>query len=109
MDQEVERRANRRYPIQSEVHFRAVQGSHGFRGTGFTVNMSSSGILFTTRTSIPAGTWVTLEVSWPVLLDRQKPIKLVTHGKVVRAENSHVAVRIRNWDFKTLGVQPSSW
>lgn len=96
-----ERRAHRRYPFQSDVHFRLCRGLSTLDGYGRTMNMSSSGILFSSSQRLPRGTWVTLEVGWPVLLDHRKPIKLVTHGKVVRCEDSLIAVRIRNWDFKT--------
>ncbi|MGQ9636135.1 MAG: hypothetical protein ACUVXB_18090, partial [Bryobacteraceae bacterium] len=50
---------------------------------------------------LPENTWVTVEVSWPVLLDRNKPIKLVTRGRVVRIDNGQIAVRIRQWEFRT--------
>jgi len=103
MEPQGDRRASRRFPIQQEVHFRAARGHANSAGCGTTLNISSGGVLFTTDRSLPEGSWLVLEIQWPVLLDRHKPIKLVTHGKVVRCEDCLAAVRFREWEFRTIG------
>lgn len=70
-------------------------------GSGITVNMSSGGVLFTTGTPLRAGTPVTLEIKWPVLLDEVRPIKLVTNGTIVWCEGTRAAMHIQNWEFRT--------
>ena len=101
METEAERRLTRRYPMAHEVHYRARDARTGMVGTGTTVNMSSRGVLFTTEQPLPAGSPLTLEVKWPVLLDNAKALKLVTRGKVVWCDSSHAAVEFNEWEFHT--------
>jgi hypothetical protein len=65
--------------------------------------MSSHGVLFTTDQPLPAGSPLTLEVQWPVLLDNAKALKLVTRGRVVRCEGLRAAVEFNDWEFHTRG------
>lgn len=108
MERDAERREGQRFPIQQRVVYRAAIGKKILAGCGETINMSSSGILFTLDHPLPKDIWVTIEVSWPVLLDNRKPIKLVTHGKVVRSLDGVVAVRIRDWEFRTVSSPGAS-
>lgn len=101
MGTEAERRLTRRYPLAHEVHYSVRNTRTGMVGTGTTVNMSSHGVLFTVDQPLPAGSSLTLEVKWPVLLDNTKALKLVTHGKVVWCDSSHAAVEFHEWEFHT--------
>lgn len=101
METEAERRSTRRYPLAQEVHYSVMGARKGMVGTGTTVNMSSRGMLFTTDQPLSAGSPLTLEVKWPVLLDNAKPLKLVTRGKVVWCDSSHAAVEFNEWEFHT--------
>ena len=104
MESDVERRSSRRYPIERQVQYKARGSRPALTGSGTTVNMSSGGILFTTDQDLPAGTALTLEVGWPVLLGSSMPLKLVTRGTVVWCEQSRAALRFRNYEFRTRGV-----
>ncbi len=104
MEQDVERRLSRRFPIERQIQFRSQRARSALVGSGTTVNMSRRGVLFTTDRSLPEGEPVILEVGWPVLLDAAVPLKLVTRGRVVRCENSHTAVRFDKWEFRTRGL-----
>ncbi len=103
METEVERRSTRRYPMVHEVHYSVLGARKVMEGTGTTVNMSSRGVLFSTDQSLPAGSPLTLEVQWPVLLDNAKALKLVTHGRVVWCDGSRAAVEFNDWEFHTRG------
>lgn len=101
MEWDGDRRDGRRFEMQQQVRYCAAIGRRKVQGSGHTLNMSSSGILFSGDKPLPENAWVTVEVSWPVLLDRRTPIKLVTRGRVVRVEKGCMAVRIREWEFRT--------
>ena len=101
METEAERRLTRRYPVAQEVLYSVRDARSGLAGKGTTVNMSSRGILFTTDQFLPAGSPLTLEVKWPVLLDNAKALKLVTRGKVVWCDSSRAAVEFHDWEFHT--------
>ncbi len=101
METEAERRLTRRYPMAHEVNYSVRDAQTGTVGTGTTVNMSSRGVLFTTDQPLSAGSPLTLEVKWPVLLDNAKALKLVTHGKVVWCDDMHAAVEFDDWEFHT--------
>lgn len=108
MERDGDRREGRRFPIRQSVVYRAAIGRRVVEGCGHTINMSSSGILFAVDHPLPKDAWVTVEVSWPMLLDKRKPIKLVTHGKVVRSVDGVVAVRIRDYEFRTVSGPAAS-
>ena len=101
MATEAERRLTRRYPIAHEVRYSVRDAPTGLVGTGTTVNMSSRGVLFHADRPLSAGSPLTLEVKWPVLLDDAKALKLVTRGKVVWCDNLRIAVEFKDWEFRT--------
>ena len=69
-----------------------VTGRRGMeeKGEGKTVNVSSSGILFTCQHQLAVGRKVKLCISWPVLLNDKVGLKLVVRGRVVRSERVRV-------------------
>ena len=72
-------------------------------GVGRTVDMSSSGVLFTTQQPLFPGRRLEISVSWPAQLDNKCPLKLVARGKVVRSEAGKVAIEIQQYEFRTAG------
>ena len=97
-----DRRESTRFPIQRAISFTALTNRPRFvSGSGTTLNMSSSGILFTTENDLPAGLLVQVAVSWPVHLGDGCPLKLVAEGVVVRSEGGKAAVRLRRYEFRT--------
>jgi len=72
-------------------------------GTGRTVNISSSGVLFTTQQPLFPGLRLELSVSWPAQLDNKCPLKLVARGRIVRSEPGKVAIEIQQYEFRTAG------
>ena len=99
-----ERRRTTRFPVREDVRYRVVQSkSQQLSGAGTTLNMGSSGILFTTQDRLPLGRMVELSVNWPARLDGTCALQFVATGRVVRSEVDRAAVRIERYEFKTAG------
>jgi len=97
-----ERRATDRFPIESDVRYRLLENNAvAETGAGRTLNMSSSGVLFTAETRLPVGRRVELSVDWPAQLNEHCGLKLVALGRVVRSSSEAVAIRIDKYDFRT--------
>ena len=100
-----ERRSCSRLPIEREIKYK-ILGTHKRItqvGLGKSLNMSSSGVLFTTESALLKGDRVELSVSWPVLLDDVLPLKLVASGRLVRSDGTQAAMSIEKYEFKTRG------
>lgn len=97
-----ERRGNDRFPIESELRYKLLESKVVTDpGTGRTLNMSSSGILFTTGEQLPLGRRVEVSVEWPASLNESCGLKLVAFGRVVRSSAEVSAIRIDKYDFRT--------
>jgi len=77
------------------------QGAKQAQGTGRVVNMSSGGVLFTSANPVPPGRSMELSISWPVQLNPKCGLRFVARGVVVRCEDGRIAVRIRQYEFRT--------
>ena len=102
-----DRRAAKRLPIERDVRYKVLglRGQVKEVGLGRTINMSRSGVLFTTESILLSGARVELSISWPVLIDKFTPIKLVASGNVVRVESGQAAIAIQKYEFKTAGFR----
>ncbi len=99
---DADRRSTDRFPIESELRYKVVE-DRGAReaGVGRTLNMSSSGVLFTAETQLPVGRRVELSVDWPAQLNENCGLKLVALGRIVRSSAQAAAMRIDKYDFRT--------
>jgi hypothetical protein len=96
------RRAAKRLMIERDVQYRVLNRREGeMEGTGKTVNMSSSGILFTTGEMLLPGRRLELSISWPAQLDNRCALKLMARGRVVRYEGNAAALEIMQHEFRT--------
>lgn len=95
------RRGTNRFPLNEEVRYRVMHKSSRISGTGKTLNIGSSGLLFTTEEKLPVGRQVEIAMNWPARLGGTCPLKFVASGKVVRAETGKAAVRIERYEFRT--------
>jgi hypothetical protein len=101
-----DRRSADRFPIEREVRFKMLSKRQGGDvGLGTTLNMSSSGVLFTTDRALLPGKRVEMAISWPAQLDNRMSLKLVARGRVVRCEAGTAAVEIQQYEFRTIGAQ----
>lgn len=100
--EERERRATRRFPFESSVHYTVTAGPPGSEsGLGRTVNLSSTGVLFSSQTPLYPGERLQLSISWPVQLNGNCGLKLVTVARVVRCTGALVAAQIEKYEFRT--------
>jgi len=104
-----ERRFDRRYRITLDLRWKVVRRRKVLSsGSGWTVDLSSGGVLFDARSELPAGQEVELAISWPALLHNSIPMQLVISGKTVRSELGRTAVQIGQHEFRTTGVPANS-
>lgn len=99
-----ERRGKRRFRIERDARYKLLYGQHiAETGPARTVNISSSGVWFTTDTSLPMGVPIELAISWPALLNDYCPMKLMIFGCVVRSTDNGAAINIERYEFRTQG------
>jgi hypothetical protein len=97
----VERRKFRRYWLQCQLSYVAVTASSGVKvvGSGETLNIGSSGVLFQSDRPLEIQSLIELFIQWPVALHDFIPLDLVVHGTVIRVEGNEVAVKYDKYGF----------
>src|SRR5256885_12040244 len=96
-----DRRHSDRFPIEREVRYRVLSKRSGEEsGDGKTINISSSGVLFTSDHILLPGRRMELSISWPAQLDNKCALKLVARGRVVRFEEGRAAIEIQQYEFR---------
>lgn len=101
-----DRRDSNRYEMERDILFRVLSKRGEIEcGLGKTVNMSSSGVLFTCDKFLAPGKNVEVAIHWPAQLDNTTPLKLVGKGRVVRSEGGRVAIVMQTYEFRILGSQ----
>jgi hypothetical protein len=97
-----DRRHSDRFPIEREVRYRVLnkRGSDE-AGEGKSLNISSSGVLFTSQHLLVPGRRMELSISWPAQLNDKCALKLVARGRVIRFERGRTAVEIQQYEFRT--------
>ena len=99
-----DRRRSDRFPIERDVRYKVLnKKSNDEGGNGKTVNMSSSGVLFTAEHLLIPGKRVELSISWPAQLNNKTALKLVARGRVVRCDGETAAIEIQQYEFRTQG------
>ena len=97
-----DRRHSDRFPIEREVRFKVLNKRGGEEtGEGKTLNISSSGILFTSEQMLLPGRRLEVAINWPVQLNNKVALKLVARGRVVRFEGGLAAIEIMQHEFRT--------
>jgi hypothetical protein len=97
-----ERRGSSRQAIEREVQYRILSRKDGdVNSAGKTLNISSSGVLFTTAETLLPGRRMELAIDWPAQLDNKCALKLVARGRVVRFEGDRAALEILQHEFRT--------
>jgi hypothetical protein len=97
-----DRRSNRRYPIVLEVEYKVLERHQVVElGSGFTQNISSSGVLFEVNDTLRSTGAIELTLQWPFLLDGVHPLRLVIKGRVIRnhGHGKRIAVTVKHYEF----------
>jgi hypothetical protein len=88
--------------IEREVQYRVLDSKAGEPAVrGKTVNMSSSGVLFTTEQVLFPGRRLELSINWPAQLNSKCALKLVARGRVARFQDGQAALEILQHEFRT--------
>ncbi len=99
-----DRRTSGRFPIVRDVRYKIVRSKGTSEaGEGKTVDISSTGVLFTAETPLPLGKQLELSISWPAQLRGKCSLKLVARGRIVRCQGTAVAIEIDAHEFRTAG------
>jgi PilZ domain-containing protein len=94
-----ERRNYRRYPVQLAVRFVARAGRSVLAsGEGFTVNISSAGMLFRSAGRLTGGEKIIAVVRWPATANG-KPVILRVLGDIVWIRGAMVAMMVSHYGF----------
>jgi len=97
-----ERRKSSRFPIEREVRYKTLnQRAETLSGNGKTLNISSSGVLFTSDHDLPIGTRLEVAISWPAQLNEKCLLNLVARGRVTRHTKGQLALQIQQYEFRT--------
>ena len=97
-----ERRRSSRFPIEREVRYKTLnQRAEILAGSGKTLNISSSGVLFTSDHDLPVGTRLEVSISWPAQLNEKCLLNLVARGRVTRHTKGQLALQIQQYEFRT--------
>src|SRR5262249_11642959 len=101
-NQASERRAADRFPIERDVRFKVLSKKSGDEsGVGKTINISSTGVLFTTEKLLIPGRRLEVSINWPAQLNDKCALKLVARGRIVRFEQGRAAMEIQQYEFRT--------
>jgi hypothetical protein len=104
-----ERRASTRFPIRSELQFKTSNKRFAIiSGTGRTVNISSSGLLFESNSDLALGSSLELSIEWPVRLNEKCLLRLIAKGRIVRQNNRQFAVEVLRYEFRTHAASKKS-
>jgi hypothetical protein len=101
-DLAAERRKKTRFPINRELRYKVLEDNTIVAsGMGITLDMGSGGVAFQTDHLLPAGSFIELSISWPVLLEDSCPMRLIVFGRVVRSAGSMSACTVDKYEFRT--------
>jgi len=96
-----DRRSSERFEMERDLEIKVTGKKDDTRhSTGKTVNMSSSGILFSCGIPLNVGTKVEANISWPAQINGAVSLELFAQGVIVRIGVGVVAMRIEKYDFK---------
>lgn len=100
------RRSHRRYPIYVDLEYKLLDGKQVLKtGTGRTLNLSSSGILFECGDALPVGTTIRMSLNWPAKLNDRVGLTLCVNGRTIRSSGKYTAVEIFSHEFRTRPIQ----
>lgn len=92
--------------IERDVQYRVLHRSQAdAEARGKTVNISSSGVLFTSQHVMIPGRRVEISIDWPAQLNDKCALKLIARGRIVRCEGDRAALEILQHEFRTRGAR----
>ena len=77
-------------------------------GTGRTRNLGGETVCFEVDQQIPKKGDVELRIAWPFRLQHICPLELVVQGTLMRTDDAVAVIKIRRYEFQTLGERSFS-
>ena len=95
-----ERRQGRRYSLKMELEWKLIHGrAVPYSGSGYTIDLSNSGILFDAGVRLPEGAAVEMSIYWPAKRPDAPALRLVILGLITRSEGRRAAIQISRQEF----------
>lgn len=96
-----ERRTARRYPLECDLLYTTLHKRKPMiHGTGKTLNISSSGVAFTSDQVLQVGTLLQLSIHWPLQRGERSALTLVVIGRVMRSAHHQSALKCDKLYFR---------
>ena len=101
-----DRRGSARFPLQLKLNFSALTPPI-CSGDGETLNISSKGLLFTTKEAFAVGQRLQVSLDWPARLN-DILLRLVVSGEILRSGDGQSAMTIKKYEFRIHWIEPSA-
>jgi len=102
------RRRSDRYPIVLPLRYQALDpGLSSARGTGTTLAIDSTSVLFLAERPLRPGLRVELIMDWPALLDNRIPLQMRLKGRIDRNDDQGTLMQIVTHEFRTRAKSPT--
>ncbi|MDR3702458.1 MAG: PilZ domain-containing protein [Candidatus Sulfopaludibacter sp.] len=97
----INRRAADRYVLRMSLQYRTV----GQWLPGYTIDISSRGLLLDVPDSLPAGSRLEVVMDWPGIYFGRKTVRLFLIGTVARVDARGTAVRMVRHEFREVAAK----
>ena len=92
------------FPLVLPLKYKTIsQKADAISGTGSTVSLSSTDIVFNADQPLGSGVQCEISIDWPVLLEADIGLQLVLHSEITRSEGQVVMGRVFKHEFRMRG------
>ena len=105
-----DRRDTTRYELRLPIHYNVSEkGALPRAGSGTTCDMSTGGLSFRCRRTLPVGAHIELLIEWPSRYGEIYPIDLLVTGFVVRSDGGKTGIRVTSKKFRVASAPAVSF
>ena len=92
------------FPLVLPLKYKIISSKgKAISGTGSTLVLSSTDIVFNTDRSLKSGMECEISIAWPALLGTDIHLQLVLQSVITRSEGQFVMGRVSQYEFRTRG------
>jgi hypothetical protein len=105
----LDRRSRKRFPLRMGIWYRPAGLSLPVSwAEGESLNLSSTGVLFSGPDAVVPGQKIEALIDWPARLNNRGDLRLALAGIIVRSAAEKTAMRVDRYEFLLLnGTQPA--
>ena len=97
----LDRRTRRRFPLRMGIRYRLAGLSLPVGWTaGESLNLSSTGLLFSGADAVLTGQKIEALIDWPARLNNRGDLGLALEGVIVRCGEDRTAMRVDHYEFR---------